>query len=95
MGLNFLYSQTVVNRDDGDVSEIHWPELEALPRASDTQVLTIEPGETHYETGEFIISRDVRTVLLYSYFSNSEYFEGSRSAPGWTASTVYDIVIGD
>lgn len=91
--IELLYNQTVVNRDDDDVSDIHWPELEALPRASDTHVLTIEPGETHYETGEFIISRDVRTVLLYSYFFNSEYFEHSHSAPGWTATTIYDIVI--
>ena len=91
--IELLYNQTAVNRDDDDVSDIHCPELEALPRASDTHVLTIEPGETHYETGEFIVSRDVRTVLLYSYFFNSEYFEHSRSAPGWTATTIYDIVI--
>ena len=91
--IELLYNQTVVNRDDDDVADIHWPELEALPRASGTHVLTIEPGETHYETGEFIISRDVRTVLLYSYFFNSEYFEYSHSAPGWTATTIYDIVI--
>ena len=90
--IELLYNQTIVNRDDDGVSDIHWPELEVLPRASDTHILTIEPGETHYETGEFIISRDVRTVLLYSYFFNSEYFEHSRSAPGWTATTIYDIV---
>ena len=90
--IELLYNQTVGNRDDDGILGIHWPELETLPRASDTHVLTIEPGETHYETGEFIISREVRTVLLYSYFFNSEYFEHSHSAPGWTATTIYDIV---
>ena len=90
-----LYSQSLLDRGGDDISDIQWPVLDILPRASNVAVLTIEPGQTHHEAGEFIISRDVRTVLLYSYFSNSEYFEGSRSAPGWTASTVYDILIGD
>ena len=90
-----LYSQSLLDRGGNDISDIQWPVLDILPRASNVAVLTIEPGQTHHEAGEFIISRDVRTVLLYSYFSNPEYFEGSRSAPGWTASTVYDILIGD
>ena len=90
--VELLYAESIGDRDHDDVSYIRWPELDTLPRASDTHVLTIEPGETHREAGEFIISRDVQTVLLYSYFFNSEYFEHSRSAPGWTATTVYDIV---
>lgn len=90
--VELYYSQSIGDRDSDDVSFVQWPLLDTLPRASETTVLTIEPSETHYETGEFIISRDVQTVLLYSYFFNSEYFEHSRSAPGWTATTVYDIV---
>ena len=90
--VELYYSQSIGDRDSDDVSFMQWPLLDTLPRASETTVLTIEPGETHYETGEFIISRDVQTVLLYSYFFNSEYLEHSRSAPGWTATTVYDIV---
>ena len=93
--VELLYSRSIGNRDGHDISDIHWPELDTLTRASDTTVMTIEPGETHYETGEFIISREARTVLLYSYFFNSEYFEHSRSAPGWTATTVYDIVMDE
>ena len=76
----------------GDILDVQWPMLDVLPRASGTTVLTIEPGETHYEPGEFIVSNEVTTVLLYSYFYNSAYSEGSRSAPGWTVTTVYDIV---
>ncbi len=90
-----LYSQVFHSNDSVDILDIQWPLLDMLPRASSTNALVIEPGETHLELGEFIVSNEVKTILLYSYFYNSKSFEGSQSAPGWTATTVYDIITGN
>ena len=73
--------------------DFEWPLLDISRQPSGENTLVIEPGEIHTELGEFIVSNAVESVLVYSYFYNSGYFDGARSAPGWTASTVYDIVI--
>ena len=88
------YAEVFGNPNAGDVRNFRWIELDTMPRASDDDALVIEPGEFHTELGEFIISDEVRTVLVYSYFYNSRHSGGARSAPGWTGSTVYDIVVG-
>ena len=88
------YAEVFGNPNAGDVRHFRWIELDTMPRASDDDALVIEPGESHTEPGEFIISDEVKTVLVYSYFYNSRRSGGDRSAPGWTASTVYDIIVG-
>ena len=90
-----LYSQAFDSNDSDGIPDIQWPLLDMLSRASSTNSLVIEPGETHLEPGEFIVSNEVKTVLLYSYFYNSNFFESSQSAPGWAATTVYDMVTGN
>ena len=75
-----LYSQAFDSNDSDGIPDIQWPLLDMLPRASSTNSLVIEPGETHLEPGEFIVSNEVKTVLLYSYYYNSKCFEGSQSA---------------
>ena len=87
-----LYRQTFDNDGGDDIQYIQWPLLDNLTRASDANPLVIEPGEAHLETGEFIVSSEVETVLIFSYFYNSQFVEGSKSAQGWTATTAYDIV---
>ena len=47
--------------------------------------LTVEPGEAHQETIEFIVPVNVKTVLIYTYFEDKK----RRSA--WDARTAYDI----
>ena len=86
------YAKVFGDPDAGDVRNFRWIELDTMLRASDDDALVIEPGESHTELGEFIVSDEVKTVLVYSYFYNSRHSGGARSAPGWTASTVYDIV---
>ena len=53
--------------------------------------MTVEPGEIHHETAEFIVTSGVKTVLVYSYFRNPSYRKGSKSVEGWTATSGYDI----
>ena len=73
-------------------TDIDWPVLDEAFHRLGPNELVIEPGEYHHEPCEFIVSKDVETVLIYSYFYNSDHFENSRSAQGWTATTVHDML---
>ena len=86
------YVEAFQNGGDGNMN---WPVLEQIERSLQPSELVVEPGEYHHEPCEFIVSKDVEAVLLYSYFFNLEWTEHSQSAQGWTATTVHDIVSGD
>ena len=88
--VEYLYEQVFVNKD---YKEVQWPTIVEDRREWDENELIVEPGETHQETVDFIVStEDVEAVLIYTYFYNSRFFQGSRSAEGWGAATAYDIV---
>ena len=69
-----------------------WTTLEQARRTWQQDELLVEPGESHQETIEFIIRADIDSVLIYTYFHNSNHSKSSRSAEGWHATTVYDII---
>ncbi len=73
-------------------ADIGWPVIDEAFHRLGPNELVIEPGESHHEYCEFIISNDVDTVLIYSYFYNLEHSQHSRSAQGWSATTVHDMV---
>lgn len=79
-----LYAEVFI---DHESEYILWPILEKVPRAWDRGTLIIEPGESHQEICEFIVSDSVKSVLIYSYFFNS-YSETPR---GWHCTTIHDI----
>ena len=81
--------------DDGVESYIQWPTMDEGRRDWETGELLVEPGESHHETYEFLVSRDVEVVLIYTYFRNPRYPSPLQTAEGWGASTVYDIVNRD
>ena len=84
-----LYTSTFVNREYEDLL---WPILYEVPRTWDVNELIVEPGESHQETYEFIVSTLVESVIVYTYYYNPR---GASEAPeGWGAATVYDIVGG-
>ena len=85
-----LYQQTF---NSNESMAIDWPVLENADRRFGPNELVVEPGESHHEPCEFIIAKEVRTVLVYSYFYNQAHSESSRSAQGWTATTFHDIVL--
>ena len=74
-------------------SDIAWPVLEEIHRRLGPNELVVEPGESHHEPCEFIVTKDVATILVYSYFHNQSHSEISRSAQGWTATTFHDVVL--
>lgn len=75
-----------------DSPGLQWATLEVADRDWQQAELLVEPGESHPETIEFIINSDIDSVLIYTYFYNSEHSKGSHSAEGWHATTVYDIM---
>lgn len=84
-----LYSEAF----EGDgFKDVQWPLLVRIQRGWQAGELVIEPAESHQETTEFILSAGVETVLIYTYFHNPAHAAGSRSAQGWSATSVHDIV---
>ena len=88
--VEYLYDQSF---NAGEHSEIDWPVLDEVTRRLGAGELVVEPGEYHHEPCEFIVSKEVASVMVYSYFYNEAHSEASSSAQGWTATTFYDIVL--
>ena len=76
---------------DKKYEDIQWPVLDDLDLTRDEGELIVEPGESHPETHDFIVLKDVESVLVYTYFYNPAYSKGAGVAEGWQAITVYDI----
>lgn len=83
-----LYAE--VFRDES-MKNLQWEILDEINRDWDSGELIVEPGESHPETYEFIVSKEVRSVLVYTYFYNTAHSEGAGVAQGWHVTTVYDI----
>lgn len=75
----------------GDQFDIQWPTLDERRLSWRENELIVEPGESHRESYEYIVSRETETVLIYTYYFNPEHAEHRSGAEGWEASTVYDI----
>ena len=69
---------------------LQWPTLDEVSRAWDKNELIIEPGESHQETCELIVSAGVESVIIYTYFYNPKHPGVSE---GWGATTVHDIMV--
>lgn len=80
-----LYTDAFVNNA---FRYIQWEVLYNVPRTWIENEFVVEPNETHRESFEFIISDDIRTVLVYTYFRNVRSQNGSD---GWGVTTFYDI----
>ena len=82
------FKETFLERNK---ESLQWPTLLELKRSWGKSDLTVEPGESHYETIEFLVMSDVESVIIYTYFSNPRFPLSSAIPKGWAASTVYDI----
>ncbi len=85
-----LYAQVFV---DHDADEIQWPKLYDFRFARAVNETVIEPGESHQEIVDFIVSKDPKSVLVYTYFYNPEYHSLSRNPQGWGLAKAYDIMV--
>lgn len=84
-----LYAQVFI---DEESKHLQWPTLEEVDRKWGANELIVEPGESHQETYEFIVSKDVTSIMVYAYFHNSRF--PKSPAEGWGATTVHDILKG-
>ena len=85
-----LYAQVFIDKKRED---IQWTTLDRIDRSWNKNELIVEPGESHPETYEFIISRGVvESVLIYTYLYDSRFSRDDTSPRGWVATTIYDIV---
>ena len=84
-----LYADVYVNRDNRD---FQWQTIDEAPREWSRYDLIVEPGESHQETCEFVVTREMRTVLVDTYMYNSR----SPAVPvGWGTTSAYDILERD
>ena len=83
--LEKLYTEAFV---DNAFRHIQWEVLYNAPRTWIENEFVVEPNETHRESFEFIISDDIRSVLVYTYFRN---LRSQNSVDGWGVTTFYDI----
>ncbi len=72
-------------------ASIRWPTLEEVHLNWQKNEVIVEPGGSHRETLDFVVSRDVETVQVYTYFYNPNFSEQSGNSEGWEAITAYDI----
>ena len=87
--LEALYAEVFA---DGEQTAIQWPTLEQVRRNWEKNETIIEPDESHPETCEFIVSKEVKSVVIYTYFHNSRFSPGAQAAEGWHTTTVHDIM---
>ena len=83
-----LYAQAF---SSGDYEDFQWPTLDTVQRIWGEGALAVEPGEAHPEPYEFIVSRDVESVIIYTRFSNTRNSGWSAIPSGWSATTFYDL----
>lgn len=81
-----LYDEVFISNK---FSHIQWESLYRASRTWDENEFVIEPNGTHREPFEFIISANIQSVLVYTYFHNSS---SQNSVEGWGATTFYDIL---
>ena len=84
-----LYADVFINRSQRD---LQWITLDEKTYQWEENETVVEPGESHQETCEFIVSKHITSVMVYTYFLNPMYSLRSQSAEGWYATTFYDII---
>ncbi len=84
-----LYAKVFADENGESPWNLQWPTMEEASRRWVKGELVVEPGERHQETCEFVISNDVSSILVYTYFYNP----GRGAIPqGWGTTTVCDII---
>ena len=84
-----MYAQVF---QDSTHDNLQWPTLDEITRAWSEAELIVEPGESHQEAYEFIVTTDVESVVVYTYFHNSRHSQHSQTVQGWHATTIYDMM---
>ena len=84
-----LYEEVFNSEDPDGPKEFQWNALYKKGHSWRRNELIVEPGETHQETCEFIVTSEVASVLAYTYFYNPRQ---PHVPEGWGVTTAYDIM---
>ena len=87
-----LEAQRFSGHAHGDVLDYEWTPFPVVPCVSADEALIIEPGQTHVETVEFVLSRDVASVLVHCRFENPIADRSPDDPSDWSVVVPYDIV---
>ena len=87
-----IYRQVFAEDNPRARRDFQWTTLDEMPLSWDRNELIIEPGGSHQETCEFIVTAAVTSVLAYSYFYNPA---APVKPEGWGVTTAYDIMGSD
>lgn len=71
-------------------SEIIWPLVEERKLSWGKGEREIEPSESDQIYFDFVVDSDLRTIVVYSYFTNVKKFR-RRKGLGWQIARVYDL----
>jgi hypothetical protein len=74
--------------EDFNQTDTEWPTLVIRERNWDEKKFEIEPSEGGEINFDFIISSDVKTIEIYTYFDN---LTKSTSNLGWRHTSLYEI----
>ena len=66
--VEYLYQEAF---SEQEYTDFQWPYLDGLRHRWDKDGLLVEPGETETEIFDFIVQRDVESVVVTTYFYNS------------------------
>ena len=75
--------------EDGE-TEIHWPLLKSRDLYFEKRGCEIEPGEKQDIQFDFIISKNIQTVAVYTFVKNKKRRDREI---GWDSTTIYEILI--
>lgn len=85
-GIEILHDRGFGRQPGG---QFEWPRLDSFVREWSGEGLIIEPGSAVVEMSEFIIGREITSLVVYSLFEDRG--RGAKSR-GWHATTFYDLI---
>ena len=72
-------------------SDIQWPLLHRLQRNWSQNELIVEPNGKHVEYFETIVSDEMQTVLVSTYYRNASYSANDNVSKGWELASAHDL----
>ena len=87
-----LFQEALARDNTNELEQVDWPELYEIRQNWQSGDISIEPGEQHQETYQFIIARSTESVVALTVIYNPLYGRGNRNrAESWRCYTFHDL----
>ncbi len=88
-----LYQEALARDDTTEFEQVDWPGLYDIRQNWQDGDISIEPGEQHQETYQFVIVRSTDSVVALTVIYNPLYGIGNRNrAESWRCYTFHDVL---